>query len=129
MSVWLTSSISLPKSGKSNSKASALQLFGERNLKRGVEPDSCFYIQRVERIRGIEEVDLLHHPAPYLVIEVEVTNPVLEKLPIWARFGVPEVWRVNVDGVGIMRLEGNDYNSQERSETLPYPLRISCTQH
>jgi Uma2 family endonuclease len=38
--------------------------FRRRDLKRGADPDCCFYIQRVEAIRGKDEVDLLIDPAP-----------------------------------------------------------------
>lgn len=93
--------------------------FRRRDLKRGAEPDCCFYIQRVEDIRGIEELDLLTHPAPDLVVEIEITSPALEKLPIWARFGVSEVWLAGIEGVRILRLTGGEYISQEQSETLP----------
>ena len=93
--------------------------FRRRDLRRGAEPDSCFYIHNVEDIRDIEEVDLLVHPAPDLVIEVEITNPALEKLPIWARFGVPEVWLASAGGVRIFRLRAGEYISQEGSGTLP----------
>jgi Uma2 family endonuclease len=93
--------------------------FRRRDLKRGAEPDCCFYIQNVEHIRGKDEVDLLIDPAPDLVIEIEITNPALEQLPIWARFGVPEVWLAGVEGVRILRLTAGEYSSRERSETLP----------
>jgi Uma2 family endonuclease len=93
--------------------------FRRRDLQRGAEPDCCFYIQRVEDIRGIQEMDLLVHPAPDLVIEIEITNPALEKLPIWARFGVPEVWLAGAEGVRILRLAAGEYRPQEESEALP----------
>jgi Uma2 family endonuclease len=92
--------------------------FRQRELKKGAEADSCFYLQQVEKIRGLKEVDLRVHPAPDLVIEIEITNPVLTKLPIWARFGVPEIWLAAQESVKILRLADGEYRTQEKSETL-----------
>jgi Uma2 family endonuclease len=92
--------------------------FRRRDLKRGAEPDCCFYVERVESIHGIKEIDLVVHPAPDLVIEIEITNPVVGKLPIWADFGVPEIWLAAEESVKIVRLAEGEYRPQEKSETL-----------
>ncbi len=97
------------------------------DLERGVEPDSCFYLQHlqnVERISGGEEIDLIVDPPPDLVIEVEITSPALSKLPIYASFGVPEIWLTDGRGVRILRLAAGEYKSSEQSEVLP-PLNES----
>src|SRR5208337_4756087 len=54
--------------------------FRRQDLDRGTEPDSCFYIQNVERIRGKKEIDLRVDPPPDLVIEIEITRPAVAKL-------------------------------------------------
>ena len=46
-----------------------------------------------EAIRGKGRIDLTVDPPPDLVIEVDITSPSLDRLPIYARLGVPEVWR------------------------------------
>jgi len=93
--------------------------FRRPDLRRGIEPDSCFYVQNVELIRGKKEIDLTVDPPPDLVIEVEVTNPVLPKLPIYARLGVPEVWLYEVGEAKILRLRADKYEETEQSEVLP----------
>lgn len=93
--------------------------FRRRDFKKGAEPDGCFYIQNVERIRGKEEVDLLVDPPPDLVVEVEVTNPAVDKLPIWARLGVPELWLTDGQGVRILQLSGGEYEPVKQSQALP----------
>jgi Uma2 family endonuclease len=98
--------------------------FRRSDLERGLEPDSCFYIQNVERIRGKGEIDLLVDPPPDLVIEVEVTSPLLDKLQIYARFGVPEIWRYEGDRFSILRLAGEQYKNSPQSCVLP-PLSQS----
>jgi len=93
--------------------------FRRRDLRKGLEPDACFYIQNVERIRGKKEIDLKVDPPPDLVIEVEITNPVLPKLPIYARLEVPEVWLYQGGEPKILRLRGEKYEETDRSGVLP----------
>ena len=93
--------------------------FRSRDVERGAEPDSCFYIQNVERIRGKKELDLREDPPPDLVIEVEITSPAVPKLPVYARLGVPEVWLHDARGPRIMCLSGGEYQNSDRSRALP----------
>jgi Uma2 family endonuclease len=96
------------------------------DLEQGVEADSSFYLQNVERIIGKEEIeiDLLVDPPPDLVIEVEITRPAISKLPIYAAFGVPEVWLTDGHEVRILRLVAGEYKRSEQSAVLP-PLTES----
>lgn len=93
---------------------------GSMTLKRediegGIEPDASFYIQNEPRIRGKRELDLLVDPPPDLAIEVDITNPSLQKLPIYGRFGVPEVWRYDGATLDIHVLQGDRYVMSARS--------------
>jgi Uma2 family endonuclease len=93
--------------------------FRRRELKKGTEPDSCFYIQNVERIRGKKEIDLKVDPPPDLVIEVEITSPAVPKLPIYARLRVPEIWLYDGHATRILCLAGDQYENSKRSAVLP----------
>jgi Uma2 family endonuclease len=93
--------------------------FRRRDLKKGTEPDECFYIQNVERIRGKKEIDLTVDPPPDLVIEVEITSPAVPKLPVYARLGVPEIWLHDGRAPRILRLAGGQYENSNRSGVLP----------
>ena len=84
--------------------------FKREDLSRGFEPDECFYFGanagRVREIvagKGNIELDT-GDPAPDLVVEVDVTSPSLDKLPVYARLGVPEVWRYDGARLVILRL-------------------------
>lgn len=68
--------------------------FKRADVERGFEPDSCFYLQHVAAIRGKRTIHLNTDPPPDLVVEIDLTHPSLDKLPIYATLGVPEVWRV-----------------------------------
>ena len=41
--------------------------FRREDLERGFEPDSCFYIQNEEQVRGKDRIDLTVDPPPDLV--------------------------------------------------------------
>jgi Uma2 family endonuclease len=93
--------------------------FKREDLKQGFEPDTCFFIQHVQDVFGISDYDPTRDPPPDLVIEVDVTNSSLNRFPIYAGFGVPEVWRLARDRVSISRLEGTEYRETRASAVLP----------
>ena len=87
-------------------------------LARGFEADASFYVTHVARVRGLSQIDLHSDPPPDLVIEV-VPRSSLDKLPIYAALGVPEVWRCRSGSVYVYRLAGSSYVEIDRSEVLP----------
>ncbi len=98
--------------------------FRRKDVKRGLEPDKCFYLQNADRIPGKKELDLRVDPPPDLVIEVEITSPAVSKLSIYAVFGVPEVWLTDGQSVRILRLSAGEYKPSHQSGVLP-PLTDS----
>ncbi len=102
--------------------------FTRKNLSKGFEPDSCFYIQSVNRIRDQEEIDLTADPPPDLVIEIDITSPSLNKFPIYAAVGVPEVWQYKGGRVQIFQREGEQYKEVEQSIVLPLLTGALLTQ-
>jgi len=95
--------------------------FRKEGIGRGFEPDSCFYLQNYESVQGKRRPDLATDPPPDLVIEVDITNPSLDKLPTYAVFGVPEIWRYDDVRVEILRLnsESGAYTSVAVSVCVP----------
>lgn len=95
--------------------------YKREELRRGFEPDSSFYIQHEPQVAGTRQIDLAVDPPPDLVIEIDVTSSLLNKLPIYAQMGVPEVWRYEetTDKVTILRLYGEAYRSSTASGALP----------
>ena len=93
--------------------------FRREDLKRGFEPDSCFYIENEGLIYGKDRVDLSVDPPPDLVIEIDITSPSISKLPIYAQMGVPEVWRYDGERLTMWKLEGSRYTEITESLTLP----------
>ncbi len=94
--------------------------FRREDLERGFEPDGSFcFSQNAERVRGKYNIDLSVDPPPDLVVEVDVTSYSLDKLPIYARVGVPEVWRYADGRPRILRPRGQGYEAVTRSIVLP----------
>jgi Uma2 family endonuclease len=93
--------------------------FTREDLERGFEADSCFYVQNVDKVRNKERIDLGTDPPPDLVIEIEITNPAINKLPLFMQFGVPEVWRYDGTRLEMFRLLAGGYNSAEESAAFP----------
>jgi len=93
--------------------------FKRKDVMRGFEPDSCFYLQNAAAIKGKTRLDLNIDPPPDLVIEIDITSGSLNKLPIYAALGVPEIWRYREGKVDILLLKGTSYLDAEFSSTLP----------
>lgn len=65
--------------------------FRREDLARGFEPDACFYVQNVGRVKGKTRLDLTVDPPPDVIVEIDITSPSLSKFPIYAQMAVPEV--------------------------------------
>jgi len=93
--------------------------FNREDLDRGFEPDACFNLEHADAVTPERQMDLVSEPPPDLVIEVDITRSSMDKLPIYAALGVPEIWRY-VDGkVEIWRLMGGEYTVMDASQVLP----------
>jgi Uma2 family endonuclease len=93
--------------------------FKRKDLKRGFEPDSCFYVASAKRIRGKKKLDLATDPPPDLVIEIDITTSSIPKMPIFAHFGVPEVWQYDGRSLRMWKLQGAQYTGIESSLAFP----------
>ena len=93
--------------------------FKRSQLERGFEADVCFYVQSTGRMHGKTPIDPAVDPPPDLVIEIEITAPVLNKLPVYAAFGVPEIWRFDGARLRFLQLTGGSYIETENSGAFP----------
>ncbi len=92
--------------------------FKRQDISRGFEPNACFYVQHVAAIHGNTTIDLATDPPPDLVLEIDITHPSLDQLPIYAAIGVAEVWRCDGQHVHMYRLLGHRYQTVETSVVL-----------
>ena len=93
--------------------------YKRKDLKRGFEPDSCFYFKNEERMRGKKRLNLAVDPPPELVVETDISSPSLKKLPLFAAFGISEVWRFDGQEMEILVLQDGEYCTRATSLALP----------
>jgi len=88
------------------------------DLNKGVEPDSCFYIQNAQAGQGLGEAISSDLP-PDLALEVDIANRSDSKLSIYQAMGVPEVWLYQRDRVKLKHLENRVYVDASTSRAFP----------
>lgn len=87
-----------------------------KDLLKGAEPDNCFYIQNEPAIRAVKpNIDLSKDPPPDLILEVDYTSPSLNRLPIYAGLGVPEIWIYDMKILRVYQLEAEKYKETDTS--------------
>lgn len=101
------------------------ECYGSTTWKRkiqevGVEPDNCFYFQNEAKVRGKLQFDLNSDPPPDLVLEIDLTNKSLNRFPIYARLGVPEIWTYDQGQLTIYQLQRDEtYQAVTASSIFP----------
>ncbi len=95
--------------------------FNREDLDKGLEPDDCFYFFGREHIALKRSVDLNIDPPPDLAIEVEITRSVLNRLGIYAKLRIGEVWRYDGESLTVLLL-GPDrgYVASPTSAIFPF---------
>lgn len=101
-----------------------LRSFGSATIKqqrkqKGSEPDGCFYIQSAALIGNRKQIDFASDPPPDIVVEVDIHHDSRSKFPIYAAFGVPELWRYDGSALSIYHLQAEQYVPAPASLTLP----------
>lgn len=91
-----------------------LEGFGSWTLKEkaqrlGIEADECYVVGPFDQ----------PPPVPDLAIEVVWTHGGLDKLEVYRRLGVPEVWFWQDGGLRFFQLQGDRYLPASRSQILP----------
>jgi len=95
--------------------------FRRRRRRRGLEPDECFWIAHEPQVRGKDQIDLRVDPPPDLVLEIEVTQSILDRLGIFAALLVPEVWRCNGQTIEVLLLgTAGQYTTSLMSRAFPF---------
>lgn len=101
-------------------KSAGSMTLKQEQVKKGIEPDNCYYIQNEPAVRGRQELDLETAPPPDLAIEIDITSSSLNKLAIYSALGVPELWRYNGRVLKFYQLVDGEYVSIDCSIAFPF---------
>lgn len=89
-----------------------------------MEPDSAYYLQNEPLIRQNAQIQLPNDPPPDLGVEIEYSSAALDKLPIYAALGVPEVWRYDGRSLFVYTLTASVYEETDLSPAFaPIPVK------
>ncbi len=91
------------------------------NLLKGAEPDSCYYLENEPLVRHKQNIDLESDPPPDLVLEIDITSSSLDKRPIYAAFGVGELWRYDGRQLEVFILDKTIESYQKSTQSLHFP--------
>jgi Uma2 family endonuclease len=100
-----------------------------RKLMKGVEADESFYVQSAARVVGHLELDLDVDPPPDVAVEIDMSNDSLDKFPIYAALGVPEIWRYDGVTTRFYKLTGESYEVIQNSLAFPVLAANVVTQY
>jgi Uma2 family endonuclease len=102
-----------------NYRGLGVALWQRRDLQLSLEVDSCFYVQNLPAIEKLLTINLPENPPPDLVLEIDLTHKSLSRRSLYARLGIPEVWRCDENKLKIYQLSGGDYEQVPRSLVFP----------
>lgn len=88
------------------------------DLEKGIEPDSCFFIQNAHQVTGLNP-DIPVHLPPDLAIEVDIASASDKKLAIYQALGVPELWVYRQGQLKIPSLQTDAFLKVETSLAFP----------
>ena len=93
--------------------------FKDQLLDCGLEPDECYYIQHESIVRG-KTVKIGEDPPPDLVVEVDITTNVMDRFPVYATLGFPEIWQYVEGEIVVHSLQqSGEYAVAQNSIALP----------
>jgi len=96
---------------------------------KGAEPDDSFFVQNASAVIGRhEKYDIERDPPPDIVVETELTSASLDKFPIYAALGVPEIWRERKKVVRFYVLSEASYVEVSNSRAFPFLNSVTLSE-
>src|SRR5882757_8129224 len=91
------------------------------NVKRSIQPAQSYYITNEPAVSGKLQYDPAVDPPPDLIIEVDVSNTSVRRMPTFAALKIPELWRHDEKGLHFYRLnDSGNYEQVEFSGEFPW---------
>jgi Uma2 family endonuclease len=103
--------------------------FKSKLLLKGAEPDTCFYVRNAASVIGKRRINLETDPPPDLVVEIDLSRDSLNKFPIYASLGMPEIWRYDGVTTRFYQLVGENYEVIQNSLAFPVLTANVVTQY
>jgi len=95
--------------------------FQRGDVKRGLEPDECFWIAHEPDVRGKRDINIGIDPPPDLAIEIDISPSRLDRPQIYAALQVPEIWRFDGENLHVeIRQADGTYLPGETSKSFPF---------
>ena len=77
--------------------------------------------KRAGRARPKKKYDIETDPPPDLAVEIDITSSSIDRMGIYAALRVPEVWRLDREGLSVHHLGANGkYKEKDRSRAFPF---------
>lgn len=91
-----------------------------KKLRKGLEPDECYYVNTPAPPMTRKELDLNKYPPPDLAVEIDITQGSIERQPIYEALRVREIWRFDGQRLSVLlRAEQGGYQSSDHSVAFP----------
>lgn len=95
--------------------------FKREDLRKGLEPDECYYIANQARVRDRDEIDLAIDPPPDLVIEVDYLHRAINRESIYSAMGVAEIWKYDLHELQFLVLSPDgEYHQVQTSRAFSF---------
>jgi Uma2 family endonuclease len=89
-------------------------------VEKGVQPDEAYYVANELVVRGKDTYEPDVDPPPDLILEVDVTSSSVPRMPLFAKLGIPEVWRRHGKRIRFHKLlKKGDYKEIDQSIAFP----------
>jgi Uma2 family endonuclease len=86
----------------------------------GLEADECYYVHHYSAVVDKKQIDLANDPPPDLAIEIDLSTSSIDKASVYARIGIPELWRLHDDELECLQLsQAGTYEPARASSALP----------
>jgi Uma2 family endonuclease len=94
--------------------------FRRKDKAKGLEPDECYFFRDEKKMRGRKRWYPRKDPPPELVVEIDITSRSIDREPVYAALGVPEIWRYDGRKIECLQLHDGVYRLRKQSLALPF---------
>jgi Uma2 family endonuclease len=101
--------------------------FKTRELGKGAEPDTCFYVQSAAAVAGKVGLDPAVDPPPDVIVEIDLAHTSEGKFSFYAGLRAPELWLYDGDRAQIYHLTAQGYEVASVSRAFPILTSLALT--